>query len=152
MTRINDFIGNDNSKIMKLPALSTIKTCNCCQKTNCPMDSSALFPKHLLTPLLKNITMVLLKTLSKNITIRKNVLLEIHLVKRTKDYLSMYGNRKRRIVEKCQSLTQKNTGKCDLCICQKLLIEKPIIILRHKHDEHISKCRQINFLKCFQHR
>ena len=101
MSSINGFIRKHNSKIMKHPVLSTIKTCNCWQKTNCPMDSSALFPKHLLTPLLKKLTMVLVKTFSKNITVRKNVLLEINLMKQTKDYWSIYGNWKRRIVEKC---------------------------------------------------
>ena len=32
----------NNSKIMKNPATSTIKTCNFPQKTDCPMDGNCL--------------------------------------------------------------------------------------------------------------
>ena len=59
---------------------------------------NALFTKHLLVQLLINITMVLVKILSNNVTITINVLLEIYLVRRTLNCPSMYGNWKREIL------------------------------------------------------
>ena len=45
--------------------------------------------------------------------------------------------------------------KCDLCICEKLLIARagPNVLL-NKHDELVSKCRHRNkfTLKCFKDR
>ena len=74
----------------------------CCQKTDCPMDGNchslnALFKKHLLVQLLINITMVLVKIFSKNVTITRNIYLQINLVKRTLNCPSMYGIWKRKI-------------------------------------------------------
>ena len=68
-----------------------IITCNCRRKKDCHMDAisvflNALFTKHLL---LTNITMVLVKILSKNVTV---VLLEINLMKRTLNWPSTDGN------------------------------------------------------------
>ena len=57
---------------------------------------SALFTKHLLIQLLIYITMVLAKTFSKNVTITINVLLEINLMRRSLNCLSMYWNSKRK--------------------------------------------------------
>ena len=42
MPRINNVIRKHNSKIMKDPAPSTIKTCNFRRKTDCPMDGDCL--------------------------------------------------------------------------------------------------------------
>ena len=53
---------------------------------------NALFTKHLLVQLLLNITMALVKILSKNVTINKNGLLEINLVKRILNWPSKYGD------------------------------------------------------------
>ena len=53
---------------------------------------SSLFTKHLLIQLLINITMVLVKILSKNVTITINVLLKVNLVKITLNCVSIYGN------------------------------------------------------------
>ena len=93
---MNNVIRKHNSKIMKNPAPSTTKTCNCRRKIDCPMDgnclSEALFTKHLLLQLLINITMVLVKILSKNVTITINLLLEMNLVKRKLNCPSTYGN------------------------------------------------------------
>ena len=48
------------------------------------------------------------------------------------------------------------SGKCDLCICEKVLIARadPDVLL-NKRDELVSKCwhrNKINFLKCFKNR
>ena len=37
---MNNVIWKHDSKIMKNPAPSTTKTCNCCRKTDCPMDGN----------------------------------------------------------------------------------------------------------------
>ena len=55
---------------------------------------SSSFTKHLVMQLLISITVVLIKTLSKKIAITRQVLLEINLVKRTLNCVSMYGKRK----------------------------------------------------------
>ena len=39
---MNNVIRKHNSKIMKNPAPSTIETCNCRPKTDCPMDGTCL--------------------------------------------------------------------------------------------------------------
>ena len=57
-----------------------------------------LFRKHLLVQLLVNITMELVKILSKNISITIIVILEINLVKRILNCSSTYGNWKRKIL------------------------------------------------------
>ena len=93
MPNMNNVIRKHNSKIMKNPGPSTTKTCNCCQLLwMVTVFLNALFTKHLLLPLLVKITMVLVKILSKNVTITINVLLEINLVKRTLNCPSTYGN------------------------------------------------------------
>ena len=42
MPNLNNVIWKHNSKIMKNPAPSTTKTCNCRRKTDCPMDCNCL--------------------------------------------------------------------------------------------------------------
>ena len=42
MPNLNNVIWKHNSKIMKNPAPSTTKTCNCRRKTDCPMDGNCL--------------------------------------------------------------------------------------------------------------
>ena len=42
MPNMNNVIRKHNSKIMENPASSTPKTCNCRQKTDCPMDGDCL--------------------------------------------------------------------------------------------------------------
>ena len=39
---MNNVVRKHNSKIMKDPAPSTIKTCNCRRKADCPMDGNCL--------------------------------------------------------------------------------------------------------------
>ena len=84
---MSNVIERHNSTVMKNPAPSTTKTCNCRRKRAVlwmvTVFLNALFTKHLLVQLLINITMVLVRILSKNVTITINVLLEINLVKRT---------------------------------------------------------------------
>ena len=110
MHNMNKVIRKLNSKIMKNPASSTIKICNCHCKTDSPMDGNylsecliykvtiflnVLFTKLLLRWLLMNIVMVLVKTLSKNVTITTNVFLEMYIMKRTLNSPNMYRNRER---------------------------------------------------------
>ena len=87
MPNMNNVIRKHNSKIVKNQAPCTIKTCNCCQKTDCPW-----------MVILINITLVLVKTLSKNVRISINALLEINLVIKTLNCSSMYRNWKREIL------------------------------------------------------
>ena len=103
MPNMNNVIQKYNYTITKSPAPSTTKTCNCRRKTDCSMDITvflnALFTKHLLLQLLINIFMVLVKILSKNVTITTiNVLLEKNVLKRTLNYPSMYGNWKKEML------------------------------------------------------
>ena len=42
MNIMNNAIRIYASETMKGPVASTIKTCNCCQKTDCPMDGICL--------------------------------------------------------------------------------------------------------------
>ena len=96
MPNMNNVIRKYNSKIMKNPSASTTKTCNCRRKQTAlwvaTVFLNALFTKHLLVQLLINITMELVKILSKNVTVTIIVLLEINLVKRTLNCPSTYGN------------------------------------------------------------
>ena len=107
--------------------------------------------------------MVLVKILSKNVTITINVLLEINLVKRKLNCLSTYGNGIEReihyfinwdIAMKAQKYICR-CRRCDLCICEKPLITRghPNVLL-NKRDELVSKCCHRNkfTLKCFQDR
>ena len=66
MPNINNVIQKHSSKIIKNPASSTIKTCDCRRKTegNCPRGGNCLnplFTNHLLIQLIMNVTMVLVK-------------------------------------------------------------------------------------------
>ena len=67
MPNMNKIIRLHNSKIMKNPAPSTTKTCNCRRKTDCPMDGNCLSECL--------IYVVRVKILSKNATITINVIL-----------------------------------------------------------------------------
>ena len=102
MPTMNNIIWKHNFKIMKYPAESTIKTCNYRRKTRMvTKDGNCLsewLTKHLLIQLLINITMILGKTVSKKVSITIHVLVEINLVKKTLNFLSMYGNWKRNIL------------------------------------------------------
>ena len=42
MPNMNNVIRKHNSEIMKNPAPSTTKTCNCRRKADCPMDGNCL--------------------------------------------------------------------------------------------------------------
>ena len=75
MPNLSNAIRKHNPKIMKNPAPSTTKTCSCRQTIlwMVTVVVNALFTKHLLLQLLVNIIMVLVKILSKNVTITINV-------------------------------------------------------------------------------
>ena len=97
MLNMNNFIRKHNSKIMKNPAPLTTKTCNYRQKQTIVWMVTAFLNTLLTKDLLQlpmNITMVLVKILSQNITITMNVLLEINLVKSILSCPSIYRNGK----------------------------------------------------------
>ena len=97
MLNMTNFIRKHNSKIMKNPAPSTTKTCNYRQKQTILWMVTAFLNTLLTKDLLQlpiNINMVLVKTLSKNVTITMNVLSEINLVKSILNFPSMYRNGK----------------------------------------------------------
>ena len=104
MPNINNVIQKHSSKIIKNPASSTIKTCDCRRKTegNCPMGGNCLSESLIYKSSLNTTTYECYngtcKTLSKNVTISINVLLEINLAERTLNCPSMYRNRKREIL------------------------------------------------------
>ena len=87
MPNMKNVIRKHNSKIMKNPAPSTTKTCNYCRKTDCPMDGNSL-SEYLVYK--ASVTMVLVKIISKNVTISITVILEISLVKRILNCPNMY--------------------------------------------------------------
>ena len=94
--------------------------------------------------------MVLVKKLLKNVAITINVLLEINPVKRTLNCLII-----EELKEKDFNCFINWSRKCDLYICEKLLIPtaNPNVLL-NKRDELVSKCRHGNkfTLKCFKDR
>ena len=104
MPNINNVIQKHSSKIIKNPASSTIKTCDCHRKTegNCPMDGNCLSESLIYKTSLNTTTYECYnstcKTLSKNVTRSINVLLEINLAERTLNCPSMYRNRKRELL------------------------------------------------------
>ena len=93
---MNIVIRKHNSKIMKNPAPSISKTCNCRRKTDCPMDgnslSECLISKAYFSTTTNKYFYGTCEKLSKNVTKTMNVLLEINLVKEILNCPSMYGN------------------------------------------------------------
>ena len=89
-------------KLWKTPHHLPSKFANAVQKQTfmwmVTVTLSALFKKHLLVQLLRNVTMVLLKTISKKVTIIILDFLGINLVRRTLNCLIMYGNWNRKIL------------------------------------------------------
>ena len=126
---------------------------------------NALFTKHLLVQLLINITMVIVKILSKNVAITILVLCSFRnksheknpemykyvweLKEKDINYFINWDTAMKLHKYVCES------RKCDLCICEKLLIARvdPNVLL-NKRDELMSKCRHTNklTLKCFKDR
>ena len=98
MLNMSNAIRKHNSKIMKNPAPLPPKLAIAVEKQTLlwtvTVFLNALFTKHLLVQLLINITMALVKILSKNVTITINVLLEVNLVKRILNCPSMYQRNK----------------------------------------------------------
>ena len=114
---------------------------------------NALFTKHLLLQLLIIIFMVLVKILSKNVTITTiNVLLEIEkntelskyvwkLKKRVVNYLINWD-----IAMKSQNYVC-GLRKCDFCTCVKLLIARADLnVFLNKPDDPVLKWRHRNNL------
>ena len=110
-----------------------------------------------LIQLLINTTMVLVKTLSTNVTVSINVLLEINLMKKNTKLSKYVRELKERDINYFTNLdiamkSQKNAWgsqkrKCDLCICEKLLIARADTnVLLNKRDGLVLKCQHRNNL------
>ena len=153
MPNMNNVIQKYNYTITKSPAPSTTKTCNCRRKTDCSMDITvflnALFTKHLLLQLLINIFMVLVKILSKNVTITTiNVLLEKNLFEKNTELSKYVWELKKRdanylinwdIAMKSQNYVC-GSRKCDLCTCVKVLIARADLnVFLNKPDDLILR-------------
>ena len=96
MPNMNNVSRKHSSKIMKIQDNLPSKLAIAVEKQTVlwmvTVLLNALFTKHLLVQLLINITMVIVKILSENVTITITVLLEINLVKRILNCSSTYGN------------------------------------------------------------
>ena len=110
---------------------------------------SVLFTKDLLIQWLINITTVIVKALLKNVRLTMQVILEISLVKRILNRLSMYENWKRKILiillTEILLWNRRNMfvdyKKCDFCDCGKLLISRiDQTAMLNEHDELVWKC------------
>ena len=96
MPNMNNVSRKHSSKIMKIQDNLPSKLAIAVEKQTVlwmvAVLLNALFTKHLLVQLLINITMVIVKILSENVTITITVLLEINLAKRILNCSSTYGN------------------------------------------------------------
>ena len=110
---------------------------------------NALFTKHLLLQLLINITMVLKKILSKNVTITINVLLQTS----SKEYWIQNKERNINYFINCDIAMKLQKYVCgsqkyDLCICENLLIARADHnVLFNNSDELVLKCRHRNKIR-----
>ena len=156
-----------NSKVMKNPASSTTKACNCRLKTDCPMDGNCL------SEWLVYKTSVSTTTNKYYHGICENIFKERYnnhncsfwnKSRKKKTELSKYiwGLKEKginylinwNIAMKLQKYVC-GSRKCDFCIFEKLLISRadPNVFL-NKRDEVVLKCRHRNkfTLNCFKDR
>ena len=166
MPSMNNVIPKHDSKIMKDPAPSTIKTCNGRRKTDYPMDDNYLSECLIYKASVNTTTnKYYYGTCENTFKERYNnhyVLLELNLVKRTLNCLYVWELKEKNInyfinwdiAMKSQKYVC-GSRKCDLCICERLLNARadPNVLL-NKPDELVSKCRHRNkfTLKCFKDR
>ena len=93
MPNMNNVIRKHNSKIMKNPAPSTTKTCNCRRKTDCPMDGNCLSECLIYKASVSTTTNKYYYGTSENtFKVTIIVILEANLVKRTLNCPSTCGN------------------------------------------------------------
>ena len=154
---MNNVIQKHNCKIMKNPAPYSTKTCNCLRKTNCPTNGNCL------SECLICKASVFITTNKYYYGTCENTFKECY-----NNHKCSFRNKSR---EKSTELTKYVWGlkvidikyfikwdiatksqkydcesrKCDLCICEKLLIARadPNVLL-NKRDETVSKYRHRN--------
>ena len=150
---------------MKNPAPSTTKTCNCHPKTDCPMDGNCLSECLIYKASVSTTTNKYYYGTCenpfkerynnhhwsfRNKSREKNTELSKYLWELKEKDINYFINWN--IAMKSQKYVC-GSRKCDLCICEKLLIsrEDPNVLL-NKCDELVSKCRHRNkfALKCFK--
>ena len=167
MQNMNNIIRKHNSSVMKDPISPTTKTCNCRKKSDCPMNVICLsecfiYKASIDTPTCRiyygtcentfkerynnHTCSFRIKSREKNTELSKyvwelkdkDVNFSINWDIAMKSHKYVCGSR-----------------KCDLCICEKLLIARgdPYVLL-NKHDKLVSKCRHRNIftLKYFKDR
>ena len=167
MPNMNNIIRKHNSNVMKDPIPPTTKTCNCRKKTDCPMNGNCLSECFIYKASIDTPTYRIYYGTCEN-TFKE----------RYNNHTCSFRNKSR---EKSTELSKYvwelkdkdvnfsinwdiamkshkyvcGSRKCDLCICEKLLIARgdPYVLL-NKRDELVSKCRHTNkfTLKCFKDR
>ena len=145
-----------DSEIIKNPALSTTKTCNCNRKTDSPMDGNCLSE-----------CLINKGTVSTTANTFRYSTCENTFKERYNNHNYSFRNKSR---EKNTKLNKKDINyfinwnialksekyvcgsrKCDLCICKKLLISKADSnALLNKREELVSKYRHRNKLTLFE--
>ena len=167
MPSIKNVIQKHNSKIMEDPKPTNSKTCSCPQKSDCPLNQNCL-------------SECLVYNAAVNTSTTKNYYgtCEKSFKERYNNHTSSFRNKSRQkstelsnyiwelkengenytidwlIAIKAHSYIS-GTRKCDLCLCEKLLIARVnSASLLNKRDELVSKCRHMNklTLKCFKNR
>ena len=152
---------------MEDPKRINNKTCSCWQKSDCPLNQNCL-------------SECLVYNAVVNTSTTKNYYrtCEKSFKERCNNHTSSFKNKSRQkstalsnhiweLKENSENYTIDwliamkahpyicGTRKCDLCLCEKLLIARAnSACLLNKRDELISKCRHINkfTLKCFKNR
>ena len=167
MPNMNNVIRKNNSKIMKNPAPSTTKTCNCRRKTDCPMNGNYLsecliYKVSVITTVNKYYYGTCENTFKerynnhkcsfRNKSREKNTELSKYVWELKEKDINYFINWDIAIESHKYVCGSRN---CDLCICEKLLIARadPNVLL-NKLDELVLKCRHRNkfTLKCFKDR
>ena len=167
MPNMNNVIRKHNSKIINNPAPSTAKNCNCCLKTDCPIDgdflSECLICKaSVRTTANKYYYGTCENTFNERYNNQKCLFRNKPRDKNTESSKYIWELKERdinyfinwNIAMKSQKYVCASR-KCDLCICERLLIAivDPNVLL-NKRDKLVLKCqhRIIFTWKCFKDR
>ena len=167
MPIMKNVIQKHNSKIMEDPKPTNNKTCSWRQKSDCPLNQNCLsecLPYN--TVVNTSTTKNHYGTCEKSFKERyNNHTLSFRNKSRQKstelsDYIwELKENDENYTIDWLIAMKSDpyicGTRKCDLCLCEKLLIARAnSASLLNKRDELVSKCRHMNkfTLKCFKNR
>ena len=167
MPIMKNVIQKHNSKIMEDPKPTNNKTCSWRQKSDCPLNQNCLsecLPYN--TVVNTSTTKNHYGTCEKSFKERyNNHTLSFRNKSRQKstelsDYIwELKENDENYTIDWLIAMKSHpyicGTRKCDLCLCEKLLIARAnSASLLNKRDELVSKCRHMNkfTLKCFKNR